>query len=200
MTLLDLAFDRRVPVAGDPTSERILDAALALAARSGLRHLTMDEIAARAGVGRMTVYRRFEHKAALVEALSVREARRCLNEIRDALDPALEIEDRVVAGFTTMLKVVCEHPLLARLAQHEPEAFLAELRRDDSAIFRQVREFLVTTIEQAQARGELRAGNPVLMAEIALRLSASFVLVSESAIDREDEPAVREVVRALLAG
>lgn len=198
MTLLDLAFDPRVPVAEDPTSERILDAALALAAKSGLRHLTMDEIAAGAGVGRMTVYRRFEHKAALVEALSVREARRCLNAIRAALDPGASIEDRLVAGFATMRRVVDEHPLLARLAQLEPESFLAELRRDDSAIFRQVREFLVSDIERAQARGELRPGSPVVLAELALRLSASFVLVPESAID--GERAVRELVRALIAG
>ena len=55
-----------------PTSERILDAALALAAASGLRHLTMDDIAARAKVGRMTVYRRFGDKQRLLEALGAR--------------------------------------------------------------------------------------------------------------------------------
>ena len=58
----------------DDASERILDAALALSAASGVRHLTIDDVAARAGVGRMTVYRRFEDRSGLLEALAAREA------------------------------------------------------------------------------------------------------------------------------
>jgi len=44
--LLERALTSEVPA----DSDHILDAALALAAASGLRHLTMDDIARRAGV------------------------------------------------------------------------------------------------------------------------------------------------------
>ena len=67
--LLERALDPAVDAPPDDAlSERVLDAALALSAASGVRHMTMDDVAHRAGVGRMTVYRRFGDKARLVES------------------------------------------------------------------------------------------------------------------------------------
>lgn len=48
---------------------RILDAAAAIHARDGVDALKMDAVAARAGVGKGTVYRRFQDKAGLASAL-----------------------------------------------------------------------------------------------------------------------------------
>jgi AcrR family transcriptional regulator len=198
--LLALAFDRGVETADDAMGERILDAALALGAASGLRHLTMDDVAQRAGVGRMTVYRRFGTRAALVEALAVREARRCLAEIAAALDNRdARVDDRLAAGFVAMLKVIRENPLLARLARVEPEALLSELTYNGSAVFHLVREYLVTFIREGQAAGDLVPGDPAPLAEILLRLGASFVLMPDSVIALEDDEATREVVRTLVA-
>ena len=73
LNLLARALDPAVEPPADETSERILDAALALSAASGVQHLTMDAVARRARVGRMTVYRRFGDKERLVEALAARE-------------------------------------------------------------------------------------------------------------------------------
>ena len=54
----------------DPDSRsRVLAAAAELLGRDGLAALSMDELAARAGVSRASVYRLFPGKAALVEAL-----------------------------------------------------------------------------------------------------------------------------------
>src|SRR6266540_1498249 len=111
----------------DAMSDRILDAALALAAASGIRHLTMDDVARRAGVGRMTVYRRFADKAGLLDALTAREVRRCLGELDAAIDPDQPLADQVVEGFVTGLRLLREHPLLHRLAAIEPEALLHAL-------------------------------------------------------------------------
>src|SRR5436305_1724181 len=133
--LLALAFDPDVQPADDPLSERILDAALELAAASGLRHLTMDDVSRRARVGRMTVYRRFGSHAKLIDALAVRECRRCLARIAEALDPETPMDERLAALFTVTLEVIREHPLLERLARVEPEALLRELTRDRSEVF-----------------------------------------------------------------
>ncbi len=54
---------------------RLLDAAAALAAARGLHEIAVDEIAARAGVGKGTVYRAFGDKAGLAIALLDREER-----------------------------------------------------------------------------------------------------------------------------
>jgi AcrR family transcriptional regulator len=196
-TLLARALDPRVPTTVDAMGERILDAALELTAASGLRHLTMDDIAARASLGRMTVYRRFGTRAELIEALAVRECRRCLGVIAAALDPALPIDARIAEGFIATLRVVRDHPLLERLARVEPDAFLSELRRDDSAVFRLVREFLTAWIGAAQDRGELIPGDPVPLADLTLRVCASFVLFPDSVIG-QDEDVTRATVRAMV--
>ncbi len=197
--VLSLAFDASVPVAEDALSERILDAALALAAASGLRHLTIDDVARRARVGRMTVYRRFGSRGALIDALAVRECRRCLARISGALDPDAPADERLATLFTATLRVIREHPLLERLARVEPEALLHELTRDDSAVFRLVREFLIGLIASGQQTGELAAGDPALLAELGVRLGASFVLLPDSVLPLDNERATREAVRTLLA-
>ncbi len=197
--LLELAFDPAAETPGDAMSERVLDAALSLVAASGARHLTMDDVAARAGVGRMTVYRRFGGRQQLLDDLAVRECRRCLAQIAAALDPAKPIDARATELFVATLRVIREHPMLARLARVEPEALLRELNRDSSAVFRLVRDFLVAQIRSAQAAGELPDGDPAALAEIAVRLGASFVLIPDSAIVSDDEEQTREMVRLLLA-
>lgn len=59
-----------VPAKGRPRSQEahqaILDAALDLVFESGFRALSMDAVASTAGVGKMTIYRRWPNKAALV--------------------------------------------------------------------------------------------------------------------------------------
>jgi AcrR family transcriptional regulator len=197
--LLELAFDPAVEGFDDTTSQRILDGALALVAGSGLRHLTMDDVASRAGVGRMTVYRRFGSREQLTDALAVRECRRCLNEIAPALDPDRPIEERAADLFVATLRVIREHPLLERLARVEPEALLFELNRDGSAVFRLVRDFLVAQIRVAQAGGDLVDLEPGPLAEVAVRLGASFVLMPDSVIATGDEERTRETIRALIA-
>jgi TetR/AcrR family transcriptional repressor of uid operon len=197
--LLELAFDPTVEGHEDPISQRILDAALELVAASGLRHLTMDDVAARAGVGRMTVYRRFGSRQQLTDALAIRECRRCLSEIGAALDPGKPIDERAADLFVATLRVISEHPLLERLARVEPDALLHELNRDGSAVFRLVRDFLVAQIRSAQAAGELIDGDPEPLAEIAVRLGASFVLMPDSVIAAGDEERTRESIRALIA-
>jgi AcrR family transcriptional regulator len=197
--VLALALDPDVAAADDETSERILDAALALSAASGLRNLTMDDVARRARVGRMTVYRRFVSKPALVDALTVREARRCLARIAAAIDPDDPADERLAAMFTATLSVIREHPMLERLARFEPDALLSELTRDDSAAFRLVREFLVGLVREGQAAGDVADADPELLAELALRLGASFVLIPDSVLPLHDEAATRELVRTLIA-
>jgi AcrR family transcriptional regulator len=198
--LLALAFDPEVRTADDALSIRVLDAALALAAASGLKHLTMDDVARRAGVGRMTVYRHFGSKAALVDALAVRECRRCLATIAAAIPPEADAGERLTALFTATLQVIREHPLLARLATVEPEALLHELTRDGSAVFRLVREFLIELIQQSQATGELIDADPAVLAEMGLRMGASFVLMPDTVFPLEDEGALRRLIGSLLVG
>jgi AcrR family transcriptional regulator len=66
--------------------QRILDAAAQLFAERGL-HVSLDEVAERAGVGVGTVYRRFPDRDALIEAL-----------LQSRVDEFLEVVERAAAN------------------------------------------------------------------------------------------------------
>jgi TetR/AcrR family transcriptional repressor of uid operon len=199
VSLLARALDARTEPPGDATSERILDAALDLAAASGIRHLTMDDVAARAGVGRMTVYRRFGDKARLVDALAVRETRRCLEELDAAIGPDAPVEDQVAAGFVTSLRLAREHPLLNRLGRFEPQSVLSALTGDGGVVFAAAREFVAVRLRESQRAGVLGPVDVDAAAELLVRLALSFVLVRDTALPVDDEEEAAELARRLLA-
>jgi AcrR family transcriptional regulator len=80
---------------------RILAAAAEIFAERGL-DVSLDEIAAHAGVGIGTVYRRFPDKEALIDALFEEKIDRAVA----LADEALEIEDPW-EGFTTFMRGMC---------------------------------------------------------------------------------------------
>ncbi len=92
----------------------------------------------------MTVYRRFGIQGDAARRARGARGRRCLRPIAAALDPDAR---RSTSGSTDLFVADAEGdpraPLLERLARVEPEALLRELTRDDSAVFRLVREFLI---------------------------------------------------------
>jgi AcrR family transcriptional regulator len=196
-SLLELAMDPGVAPPDDATSERILDAALELVAEGGARALTMDAVAARARLGRMTVYRRFGGRDRLEQALGVRETRRGLAEVAAAqADPELSAPDRIAEGFVAALRVAREHPLFSRIS---PVDALAAMNAHGAGTVELARSFIEAQIRDGQARGEMREGDPRIAAELLLRLGVSFLLMPRSVIPLGDEDAARDVARTLIA-
>jgi AcrR family transcriptional regulator len=197
--LLSLALDPAVRTPDDAASERILDAAAALAAASGLSNLTMDAVAGRARVGRMTVYRRFGSREQLVQAVAVRETRRALATIGSALGGEADPVERLAAGFVASLRIARENPLLARLGRLEPEAILAVLNDPADTTLDLVREFLAREVRAGQQAGGVRGGDPEAIAELLFRIGLSFVLMPRGVIAVDDDDGAREVARTLIA-
>lgn len=180
-------------------SERILDAALELAAASGVQSLTMEAIAQEAGVGRMTVYRRFGNKEALFNALGARESRRCIAELDAAAKPDAPIADQTAAGFATSLRLVREHPILNRLARVEPDTLLYALKENGGALFGVVQTYMAERLRESQKAGVLDDDVEVEeVAELLVRLGISFVLLPESILPLDDEEQVKNFARHLL--
>ncbi len=199
LTLLTHAVGSDTEPPDDAISNRILDAALDLAAASGVQHLTMDAVARRAHVGRMTVYRRFGDKQALVAALGAREGRRCLAELDAAAGPTRRSPSRWPPGFVTSLRLAREHPLLSRLARLEPETVLGALTEDGGALFAVARDYLAGRLRESQRAGVLGPIEVDEAAELLVRLAVSFVLIPESVLPLEDEDRVRDLAQRLLA-
>jgi AcrR family transcriptional regulator len=198
LTLLTNAVGTDAELPDDAISNRVLDAALDLAAASGVQHLTMDAVARRAHVGRMTVYRRFGDKQALVAALGAREGQRCLAEIDAAARFDAPIAEQVAAGFATSLRLAREHPLLSRLTRLEPEAVLGALTEDGGALFAVARDYLAERLRESQRAGVLGPVEVEEAAELLVRLAVSFVLIPESVLPLEDEERVRALAQRML--
>src|SRR3954454_4546108 len=200
LTLLQRAIGSTVEPPDDPLSERILDAALEISAASGVKNLTMDEVADVAGVGRMTVYRRFGSRERLAETLAGREARRCLAELDSTVDPGAPVADQIAQGMLTSLRLIREHPLLDRMSRVEPAAALAALREEGTSLFAMSRAFTATRIREGQKAGTVdKKVDPEQAGEILARIGFSFLLIPESTLPLSDDDRMRELGRTLIA-
>lgn len=173
----------------DEVADRILDAASELFTTLGVRRVSVDDIAARSGVGRTTVYRRFDGRNQIVEAVLAREVHRFFTSILASTAHVERFEDLVVESFLTGLRA-SEASLLAALVRAEPE-LLALLTIDGGAVVAAARDFLVAAYGPSDA--------PVAMvAEVLVRLAISLVLTPETSIPLHDDAAARAALHRLL--
>lgn len=184
---------------GDALAERILDATLVQVAAVGVRRTTVDDVARRAGVGRITVFRRFGSKDRLFDALAVREARRFFAAIEAATHGVDDPVEQMVASFVTGMRLARGHPLLDRLARIEPETVLAALAHDRPPVMSLAREFVARPLRAAVRRGELEVIHVDQVSEVLLRLAVSFLLLPHSVVDLDDETETRAFAQRVIA-
>ena len=130
--------------------ERILGAALSQLRERGYGELSMERVAADAGVGKATVYRRYRNKAdlataALASVSGPRLARPLPDDTREALVEHL-------ARFEQSLALVGMGVIAAMLEERDPE--LLELHRRRTIDRGRARSRAI--LERARERGELR--------------------------------------------
>jgi len=113
--------------ASDRTAERLLDAAVLEAAHVGINRITVEDVVRRAGVSRMTAYRRYPRRDDLVEALVQRETRRFLAAVADGISSAQDPRDAVAEAFIAAVRFSRAHPMLRRAGQTD-----SALSADDS--------------------------------------------------------------------
>jgi AcrR family transcriptional regulator len=198
---VNVASATLVPAAGlvDPTTERILDAAAEQFVLFGIRRCSVDDIAHRANLGRMTVYRRFARKEDLVEAAIMRDVRRGVAEIEASIARLGSLEERALGGFVAMLRVVRDHPLLTRLLETEPETVLPYLTVEGGPVIAFGRAHIATQIEMAIAEGATPVMDTEALAELLARLVHSIVLTPVGGLPLTDDSDAREFARRCIA-
>jgi AcrR family transcriptional regulator len=179
----------------DAVGESIVDAALAEFLAYGLRRTNVDVVARRAGVSRATLYRRFEGKDALVQAVLVRESRRFFASIADAVAGIESPEERLVEGFVVGVRYAREDRLLNRLLSSDPEALLPYLTTNGVLVVAAARDFLVRQSPDVPVADRTPAG----VAEVFVRLAISFTLMPDGAIPLTTDDEVRTFARGYLA-
>ena len=182
----------------DWTTKGILDAALTQFQVVGLRRTTLDDVARRARVSRMTIYRRFPNKQLLTETVLVRECGRAIQEIDAKVAAHPRAADRLVEGFVTGLHMAKSHPLLRRLLDTEPEDILPYMTIYSRPFLSVAIALLTDNVSDAQREGNAPDRDPGPAAEILVRLAHSLLLAPEGGLDWDDDRVARDFARSYL--
>lgn len=126
----------------DTSTEAILDAALVEFDRHGIRRVALDDVARRAGVSRMTIYRRFANKDDLVAAVIDRENARLFADIAQELRIARPQSNYYVEAFTSAILRSRKHRVLNRMVVDEPALSLELARRHYQAALQRIEDAL----------------------------------------------------------
>jgi TetR/AcrR family transcriptional regulator, repressor for uid operon len=183
----------------DETSTRILDAAYELFCRIGIQRSTMEDVARRAGVSRITVYRRFTTKSVLVDHVVRREIRRYFDQFLVDIEHAETAADRVVLGFVSSLHAIRRNPLIGGLMAADPNALVPSTIGDGGRTLATVREFVAGQLRREQDAGNVsRDVNVDIVAELMVRVCSSFLVIPSHIIDLDDDEQLAEVARQFL--
>ncbi|GAA3817280.1 TetR/AcrR family transcriptional regulator [Nocardioides panacisoli] len=183
----------------DDTSSRILDAAAEQFRRAGVHRSTMEDVARRAKVSRITVYRRFATKDVLVEQVVRREFRRYFDRFLADVARAETVADRVVVGFVSALRAIRGNPLIGGLLASEPDQLVPSMTSDGGVTLATVREFVAGQLRQEQRAGNVSGELDVdTVAELMVRVSGSFLAIPSQVVDVEDDEQLADLARRFL--
>jgi AcrR family transcriptional regulator len=169
----------------DGARDTYLDAARECILDVGWRRTTLTEVARRAGVSRMTIYRSWPDMPQLLGDLMTREwgavVSAAVAAAGDPEDPVGQLAD-VIAGTVRGLR---DSELFVRIVELDPELLLPYLLsrrgRSQDAILALTSE----QVRRGQKAGAVRAGNPTAIARSLLLAAHGFVLSAHTMVDDE---------------
>ncbi|MBF6442037.1 TetR/AcrR family transcriptional regulator [Nocardia farcinica] len=174
--------------------EKLLESALSAFLDFGIKRTSMGEIARRAGISPATLYRRFESKNELVEAVSVREAQRFVEYIDKRVQTVEGTENQLVEIFVAFITAIAGNELLRRLLRTEPDLILPRLTTEAGPVLAVGRVYLAEKLREL-ADTDIDAD---LVAEIMARLALSLALTPDGLIPLADIDAGRDFARRTL--
>ena len=166
-----------------------LDAARACILDVGWRRTTLTEVARRAGVSRMTIYRTWADMPTLLGDLMTREWAGVVTTQVAATERTTALA-RIVEGIAGTVRALRDNELFVRIVELDPELILPYLfsRRGRSQDL--ILGITVEAIEAGQVDGSVRDGDPATMARAVLLAVHGFVLSAHTMADdgvREDD-------------
>ncbi len=187
--------------AGDPR-DAYLDAARDCILDVGWRRTTLTEVAKRAGVSRMTIYRAWPDMGSLLGDLMTREwvgiAAATQVAAEDTTTPA-----GLAAAALSTVRALRDNELFVRIVELDPDLMLPYLLSRRGRSQEALIEILAAEIADGQAAGAIRAGDPVLIARSLTLAGHGFVFSAMTMTDDGigladlDEEYARIVTRSL---
>ena len=182
----------------DELLDRVAAAALAQFAEFGIRRSTIDDVARRAGVSRVTVFRRFESKQRLVEVVVAREIRRAVAEFTQVWETGESLKQRLLQGLSFSVSFVSGHPLFDRLLRSEPEVLLPLVTVDGGPVLELYRSLIAELLRAEIEAGRAATADPDRVAEVIARLAMSLVLTRGGTVSLDDPQSMGALVDLVL--
>ncbi|GAA3388739.1 TetR/AcrR family transcriptional regulator [Cryptosporangium minutisporangium] len=173
------------PSDGD-TAERLLDATERLMKQIGIGKTSMADVARAANVSRGTLYRYFDSRETLLDALSQRTTDRFFADAAAAMDASTGLAEQVGKFSETMIRAL--HPGPDQFGNSRT-AMIRMLITQSPQALRRTSKFLRPYIQAALERGEVRTDLDVDDAsEWLARMLLSFTVFQTSIAYEADDP------------
>lgn len=180
-------------------ADRLLDAARDSILSVGWRRTTLTDVARRAGVSRMTVYRTYPDMPALLGDLMTREWAEVVAGVEAGLatgrsdDPAVptgtggaDEAGRIATRLVATVAALRDNDLVRRIIDVDPELLLPYLLDRRGRAQDAVLDLLAARISEAQTGGGVRPGDPVLLARTIVLAAHGFLLSAPTMLDGHD--------------
>ena len=162
-----------------------LDAARDCLLDVGWRRTTLTDVARRAGVSRMTIYRAWPDMQALLGDLMTREWQQMIGEVvTGPVSSAEDLADTVVA----VSRVIRANALFRKILEVDPEQVLPYLLQRPGRSQAAILDLIAPAISAGQAAGTVRAGNPQVMARTLLLAAHGLTLSAHTMAADDPEP------------
>ncbi|MEZ0577395.1 TetR/AcrR family transcriptional regulator [Nocardioides sp. MH1] len=163
-----------------------LDAARACILDVGWRRTTLTEVARRAGVSRMTIYRTWSDMQQLLGDLMTREWGELVTTAQPTGgydDPAGPAPADIADGVLRAVAVLRDNELFVRIVELDPELILPYLLARRGRSQELILGLLVAVVEAGQAAGTVRDGDPRAIARAVVLAAHGFVLSAHTMAD-----------------
>ena len=182
----------------DSPRDGYLDAARDCILDVGWRRTTLTEVARRAGVSRMTIYRTWSDMQQLLGDLMTREWGGVVAATVAGEDPAAPTAERLVSDVVGTVRALRDNELFLRIVELDPELLLPYLLSRRGRSQDAILALTEAQIRAGQAEGTIREGNPTAIARALLLAAHGFVLSAHTMVDDQASDAELDAELALL--
>ncbi|SDD28990.1 TetR/AcrR family transcriptional regulator [Actinokineospora iranica] len=153
----------------------LLDAARACVLDQGVRRTTLTDVARRAEVSRMTLYRRFPDVRSLLTALMTREFGQLLARVSGSVT-GQNARARLVGGSVASVRAIVADPLMRTVLDRDGELVLPYVVQRLGSTQHIAEQFLLAQLAAGHEDGSVRMADPAAQARALLLVVQSFVL------------------------
>lgn len=178
----------------------MLAAARACVLDVGLRRTTLADVARRAGVSRMTVYRQYGDLAALVSALLTAELLALIDVARAQVAALPTARGRLVEAGVLVVERLTVHPLWCRVLDLDPELLLPLVVDRFGSTQRAALRLVAEQVSEGRRDGSVRDVDPQLAATCLLLTAQSFVFSARVVAPEHKPDSTAAELRRLLDG